>query len=103
MSADDARAGSEMLHLIYTGHGIMVSKQQYRSWPDIQQQHHDYITSLGPWSAAEVIDFLQAEYPDLQPSAQEQVSALLAGEPSACVLGFGAETERAVAQVQSNR
>ena len=65
------------LHVIYTGHGIYLSKQIYSSWKEIQEEYCDYKTSLGPWSPEEVIEYLNDEYSDLTPSAEQQVSMFI--------------------------
>lgn len=69
------------LHIVYTRAGDMIlSKRRYSRWQEIQEEYDDYMTSLGPWNSEEVIDFLQFEYPDLSPSASEQVGQLLSGD-----------------------
>ena len=65
------------LHIIYTENDMLLSKKSYTSWREIQDEFADYKTSLGPWSDKEVVEFLSDEYSDLQPTAQEQVTALL--------------------------
>ena len=55
---------------------MLISKHQYSSWREIQDQYHDYMTSLGPWDDDTVIEFLEGEYPDLSPHPSEQVIAL---------------------------
>jgi RNA 2',3'-cyclic 3'-phosphodiesterase len=58
------------LHLVYLRDGrMLLTKKVYRDWRVIQDEYEDYMTSLGPWSEAEVIDFLESEYPDLVPVA----------------------------------
>jgi hypothetical protein len=67
------------LHIIYTDQDILLSRQRFASWRDIQEAYPGYLTSLGPWSALAVTEYLQQEYPELQPSAHEQVALLLSG------------------------
>jgi hypothetical protein len=66
------------LTLIYTESNFLISKKQYLSWREIQDEYPDYKTSLGPWSVDEVIEYLAEEYSTLNPSALEQVNNFLA-------------------------
>jgi hypothetical protein len=66
------------LYIIYLDDEMIVSKESFGSWHQIQERYDDYIASLGPWDADAVIDYLALEYTDLHPSAREQVNALLA-------------------------
>ncbi|RKP47005.1 hypothetical protein [Trinickia fusca] len=67
------------LHVIYTrSDGILLSRRQYESWRQIQDEIPDYITSLGPWSLEQVVEYLDSEHSRLDPSAAEQVSTFLA-------------------------
>lgn len=77
-----------MLHLIYTKHQMLLSKQLWSSWHEIQDAHEGYMASLGPWSEEGTIDYLRDEYPKLQPSAETQVRALIAGSAETVELTF---------------
>lgn len=68
------------LHIIYTETKMLLSKKQYGSWREIQAEFSDYKTSLGPWPADAVIDYLQTDYPGLDPSPAVQVTELLQAE-----------------------
>ena len=67
------------IHIIYTETDMLLSKRAYTSWREIQDEYENYMASLGPWPDDEVVEYLANEYRDLSPSAQEQVSAFLAG------------------------
>lgn len=68
------------LHVIYTETKMLLSKKPYGSWREIQAEFSDYKTSLGPWPADAVIDYLQEDYPRLEPSPAVQVAELLQAE-----------------------
>ncbi|MES2675939.1 MAG: hypothetical protein V4660_17005 [Pseudomonadota bacterium] len=68
----------EEIYIIYTSSNVFLSKKKYLSWYEIQEEYSDYVASLGPWSAEEVIDFLKEEYSDLEQNAEVQVTALAA-------------------------
>ncbi|HEX5278223.1 MAG TPA: hypothetical protein VFW42_11210 [Fluviicoccus sp.] len=68
-----------LLHIIHTDNDVLLSREPYTSWREIQDAFPAYKASLGPWCVDDVTDYLQQEYPDLQPSAHEQVAMLLSG------------------------
>ncbi|MGO4396467.1 hypothetical protein AB4Z46_34500 [Variovorax sp. M-6] len=70
-----------LLHIIYTETAMFLSKKAYPSWRDIQDEFCDYKTSLGPWEADAVTDYLQDDYPDLMPLAATQVAELVRSDP----------------------
>jgi hypothetical protein len=71
------------LHVIYTrSDRILLSRQQYESWKQIQDEIADYMASLGPWSPKQIVEYLDKEHLGLDPSADEQVRTFLtSGEP----------------------
>jgi len=66
-----------LLHIIYTETAMFLSKKAYPSWRDIQGEYSAYKTSLGPWEADAVTEYLQEEYSDLVPSGAVQVAELV--------------------------
>lgn len=68
---------------------MLLSKERFSSWREIQEQYADFKTSLGPWEHDDVIEYLTADYSRLYPSALVQVNALLASEAATCALTFG--------------
>lgn len=71
------------LVLIFTGDDILLSKKACASWRDSQAQYDGCKTSLGPWSVPDTICWLDGEYGDVFPSAQQQIEQfLLSGEES---------------------
>lgn len=58
--------------------GALVSKKTYADWREIQEEFSDFKASLGPWNRDEVVEWLELEYPDLSPSASEQIRSLMA-------------------------
>lgn len=41
---------------------MLLSKQQYSDWREIQDEYEEYVTSLGPFTEEELVDFLSEEY-----------------------------------------
>jgi len=78
-----------LLHIIYAGAEIILSKETFDSWREMQDRHDGYKASLGPWDAEAVIDYLAFDYSDLHPCARAQVNALLASTSLTAKLRFG--------------
>jgi len=76
------------LHIVYTEAGVFLSVAPYSSWQEIQTAYPKYKASLGPWSEAEVAEFLADEYADIAPSATEQVRLFLASQATDCAIRF---------------
>ena len=68
---------------------MLLSRKSYASWRQIQDEFDDYMTSLGPWSPKDVIEYLGTEYSDLSPSAADQVQAFLSGAQETVEVTFG--------------
>lgn len=83
-----------MLHIIYTRDGVWLSKQAYATWQQVQADYPAYMASLGPWPQAQVADYLDDEYPSLQPAAAQQIARLLAAADVAVELSFAAEPDQ---------
>ena len=78
----------QLLHIIYDGAKVLLSKRHWSSWGEIQSAFADYRTSLGPWSSADVTAFLQDEFVDLEPSAADQVRLLETSSADTVTLTF---------------
>lgn len=76
------------LHIIYTETEVLLSKERFASWQEIQDQYADYKSSLGPWEHEAVIEYLADEYSCLAPSAAIQVTALVGSASKACIVTF---------------
>ena len=76
------------LHIIFTGDEVLVSRKAYASWREIQDEYGDYKTSLGPWDETTTASWLNEEYVDLVPPANEQVAALLSSDQIVRALTF---------------
>jgi hypothetical protein len=66
-----------LLHIVYLESRMLLSKKRYSDWRQIQDEFADYKTPLGPWTVAEVLDFLGAEYRSDCPFTKEQVQRFL--------------------------
>jgi len=63
--------------IIYLENEMLISKKEYYSWREIQDEYETFKTSLGPWSAEDVIEYLSDEYTDIYPEAATQVGGLV--------------------------
>jgi hypothetical protein len=76
------------LHIIYTESEMLLSKKQYESWREIQDEYPDYKTSLGPWSIEEIEEFLADEYSKIYLPASEQVHTFIQSSNTVHVVTF---------------
>lgn len=74
--------------IIYLKDEMLISKINYESWREIQDEYDDYKTSLGPWSTDEVVEYLNDEYINLNPQAEVQVGNLSSGPQKTIMLTF---------------
>jgi hypothetical protein len=52
-----------LIHLIYLRSGlVLLSKKDYADWRAIQAAYSDYMTSLGPWTAADISEFFRQDF-----------------------------------------
>jgi hypothetical protein len=79
---------STQIHIIYTEAEMLLSRQVFASWREIQDAYETYKASLGPWSADEVVEYLEDEYRDLSPAARVQMGSFLASGAETHVLTF---------------
>jgi len=49
--------------IVHTKRGMLLTKKHYVDWSAVQAEFHDYLTSLGPFSPLELIEYLGIEYP----------------------------------------
>jgi hypothetical protein len=50
-------------HLIFLRSGpVLLSRKPYADWREIQDEWEDYMTSLGPWTVEDVVDFFEQQY-----------------------------------------
>jgi hypothetical protein len=41
---------------------MLLSRKQYSDWREIQDEYESYLTSVGPFSVDELLEFLSEEY-----------------------------------------
>lgn len=49
-------------HIVYCSSRTLIDRSGYASWRDIQHAYEDYMASLGPWSQAEIVEFLSDDF-----------------------------------------
>ena len=76
------------LHIIYTESEMLLSKKQYESWREIQDEYPDFKTSLGPWTTEETEEYLTDEYSKIYPPAAEQVRSFIKSSNTVHVVTF---------------
>ena len=78
------------LHLVYTRSAVLLAAPAADVPSGALSSLPDFLTTLGPWSAAEVVDYLGDEHPGLEPGAAAQVAAFLASGATLRALAFRA-------------
>jgi hypothetical protein len=48
--------------IVYCEARMLLDRGRYGSWRDIQDAYSDYKASLGPWSEAEIVEFLADDF-----------------------------------------
>ena len=79
---------SIQITIIHLEDGMLISKKNYESWRQIQDDYETYKASLGPWEVEDAIEYLSNEYANMSPSTGVQVEALLQGNQKAMNLTF---------------
>jgi hypothetical protein len=52
-------------HLVYLRSGaVLLTRKPYADWREIQDEWDDYMTSLGPWTAGDVLEFFREDFGD---------------------------------------
>jgi len=53
------------IHYIILRDGIILSKEKYKDWKEIQDKYPDsYMASLGPWEKVDLIDYFSDDFGD---------------------------------------
>jgi hypothetical protein len=91
-----------LLHIVYLRSGpMLLTKKSYGSWRDIQDEFEDYMASLGPWPAEDVLHFLRDEYPnDLSPAEIQRINGFL-GSGTEMIEILGTDPDRQGGQESS--
>jgi hypothetical protein len=63
--------------IVHTKRGMLLTKDTYLDWREVQDHLDDYIASLGPYSNDELLDYLAVEYPTNPPFPPGRVAAFL--------------------------
>src|SRR3954451_2767409 len=63
-AAEGFRAGGGLpdAHIVYCESQTLLDRGQYGPWRDIQDTYPGYKASLGPWSEAEIVRFLEDDW-----------------------------------------
>ena len=59
---------------------ILLSKERYNDWREIQEKYDDYMTSLGPWTTDAIISFYEIDYGEddsIWPFTRDQILAFV--------------------------
>jgi hypothetical protein len=71
--------------IVHLRRGTFLTKQPYASWRELQDEYADYMASLGPYSTADLIEYLDVEYPTSPPFDRPAIEEFMA-DPSRTTL-----------------
>jgi hypothetical protein len=55
----------QLIHIIYLRNdSIILSKKKYTNWHEIQDEFDNYMTSIGPWTSDDIIEYIEMENGD---------------------------------------
>jgi len=64
------------LYIVITTSEVILTKIMYQSWHELRNDFVDYLSSVGPITEQEAVDYLDSEYPNLTPAPDEQIQRL---------------------------
>jgi hypothetical protein len=67
----------EVYHIVLTHAAIRVVRWPGADWQDLQARHDDFVTSIGPLAADDLLDLIQAEWPDLYRLKAAEITGFL--------------------------
>ncbi|WP_169304713.1 hypothetical protein [Chloroherpeton thalassium] len=74
----------------------LLSKKSYRSWTEIQKEHKDFLTSLGPLTPDEMIEYLKIEYGTTPPFKKSEILDFLHSDAEILATGSECSSNRQV-------
>lgn len=66
----------QLITIVHTETGMCLTTKRFDRWQDIQAMFDGYKTSLGPYEPDDLLDYLQAEYPNRPPFSRFDVLGL---------------------------
>lgn len=73
-------------HIVYCEGRALLDRGPYASWEAVQREYFDYTTSLGPWTAAEIVAFFEEDFGDDDtkwPFRREEIEAFFLSKDKA--------------------
>lgn len=67
------------LHIVILRSGLVLLKRLGDDWRAVQDLFPDYMTSLGAYTLAEALEWIELEWPDLHAARAADIVAFAAG------------------------
>lgn len=67
------------LHIVILRSGIVLLKRADDDWRALQDQFADYVTSVGAYTLAEALEWIELEWPDLYAACAAEIVAFAQG------------------------
>lgn len=64
---------ADRITIVHTRGGTLLSKRSFTNWRSVQDEFDDYMTSLGPFTSSELVEYLLIEYPAGGPFPEQAV------------------------------
>ncbi len=76
-------SAGDTAHLVYLRTGpVVLTREPFAHWREIQDRYDDYMTSLGPYTEQDVIEFFEQDFSDEArwPFSRERLRAFFASD-----------------------
>jgi len=67
------------LHIVILDDGIRLVKRAGGDWREMQAAFPGFVTSAGPFSLAEAIEWIELEWPDIHAARAAEIALFAAG------------------------
>ena len=77
-----AASTSPAAHLVFLRSGVLLLKRPGSNWREFQWEFDDFLTSLGPWTAEEIVDHFEWDYKSEErwPFSRDQLASFFASD-----------------------
>lgn len=75
------------LHIVMLRSGVVILKKLGDDWRAVQDLFPDYMTSVGAYTLAEALEWIELEWPDLHAARAADIASFAAGSAEMLQLG----------------
>lgn len=74
-----APAPDANLHIVIRRSGVVLLKRSDDNWRAVQDLFADYMTSVGAYTLAQALEWIELEWPDIHAARAADIAAFAAG------------------------